>query len=95
VASLKTLASTRNVTVVSQGIGGLGLDRDEEILLRTSQEPVDQTLVLGRRKTYETIFTAVDALDLELLPRLDAILPAELRRENDLAFGGNGSLHGM
>lgn len=41
----------------------------------------------------EAIFPAIDTLDVELLPRFDTVHLTELRRQNDLALGGDGSLH--
>jgi hypothetical protein len=43
--------------------------------------------------SFQPIFTTVDALDLELLTRLDAIPLPDFRRENDLAFRRNRRLH--
>jgi hypothetical protein len=67
--------------------------RNEEALLRTRQEPVDEPLISGWREAHKTIFTTADALDLELLPRLDIFLLAELRGDNDPALGRNGNSH--
>jgi hypothetical protein len=36
----------------------------------------------------------IDTLDVELLPRFDTVHPPELRRQDDLALGGDDSLHG-
>ena len=35
----------------------------------------------------------IDTLDVKLLPRFDTVHPPELRRQNDLALGGDGGLH--
>jgi len=77
----------------SQSVRGLGFDGDEETLLRTSEEPFQKALISGGRKAHESIFPAVDALDLELLPWLDVVLTTNLGGQNDLAFGGDGGLH--
>ena len=45
------------------------------------------------RRSLQPVFTAVDALDLELLPRLDAIPLADLGGQNDLALRGNRGFH--
>ena len=50
-------------------------------------------MISRRRKTDEPILPAVDPLDLEFLSGLDVILLTDLRREDDLAFGGDRGLH--
>jgi hypothetical protein len=50
-------------------------------------------MISRRRQAYEPIFPAIDALDLELLPGFDVVLPPELRGDDDLALGGNGGFH--
>ena len=50
-------------------------------------------MVSGQSKAGKTILASVYALDLELFPGLDAILPADLRGENDLALAGDDNLH--
>ena len=75
-------------------MGRIRLYRDEEILLGTGTEPVQNTVISGWRKAHQSILAFVDSLDLEFLPRFDAVLTAEFHGKNDSAFGGNRSFHG-
>jgi len=43
--------------------------------------------------THEPVFTAADAFDLELLPRLNVIRLPDFGRNNNLAFRRNGGSH--
>ena len=78
---------------MSQRVGGFGLNRDEVAFFRAGEEPLQKTLIPGRRDEDETILTALNALDFKFLSGLNAILPTDLRRKNDLAFGRDGGPH--
>jgi hypothetical protein len=54
-------------------MGRIRFYRAEEILLGTGAEPVQNTVIAGWRKAYQSIFAFVDSLDLEFLPRFDAV----------------------
>ena len=54
---------------------------------------VNGALVRRSRTPDEAIVPSIDTLDVELLPRLDTVHLPELRRQNDLALGGDGGLH--
>ncbi len=77
----------------SQRIGRLGVDGHEEVLLRTSEQPVDGALVLPSCTPDEAIVATIETLDVELLSRFDTVHLPELCRENDLALRGDGGLH--
>jgi hypothetical protein len=68
---------------------------DKEPLLRAGEKPVHQSFVRAWSPAHEAIFTAVQPFDLKLLSRFNAILPANLRRKDDLAFAGNTRCHAM
>ncbi len=60
-------------------VGRLGsLHGLEPAFDRTGEQELDQPFVRAGRKAHEPVFAAVDALDLELLPRLDPIPLADL-----------------
>jgi hypothetical protein len=46
-----------------------------------------------RREASQQVLSAVDALDLELLPDLNLVLLTDLRRNDNLALGGDGGLN--
>ena len=77
----------------SQRVGALGLDRNEEALLRTVQQPIDDACVRRRRPADESVLPRLDAFDVELLARLDAVLAPNLGRQHDLPLRGDGGLH--
>ena len=52
--------------------------------LRAGKEPIDHAVIRARRATDQPVLATVEALDFELLPRLDAILPAKLGQQHDL-----------
>jgi len=60
-----------------------------------SEEPVHDRRVRRRGLAHQPVFAAVEAFDLELLSRLDAVLPADFRGQNDLAFAGNARRHAV
>ena len=70
------------------------MDGHEEALVRTADQPVDGALVRRSATPDEAIVPAVEALDVELLPRFDTVHPPELCRQNDLALGGDSGLQG-
>jgi len=78
---------------ISQGVGRLRVDRRKEILVRTCEQPVDHALVMRRRAPNEAIVAAIQALHIKLLAWLDIINFAKFRRQDNLAFGRDGSLH--
>ena len=55
--------------------------------------PIDHPFVRARRQSREPVCPAVDALDLELLARLDAILFPQRAGQDDLALRGDDGLH--
>src|SRR5438128_4084 len=57
----------------SQRIRRLRVDADEEVLLRTGEQPVDGAFVRRSRPPDEAIVPTVETLDLELLPRFDTV----------------------
>jgi hypothetical protein len=56
-------------------------------------QPIHEALVRLGRQSDEPVLAALDALDLELLPRLDRVDLANLGRQHDLALGGNDGFH--
>jgi hypothetical protein len=74
-------------------VGRLGLDLHEPAIIRARPQPFDQTTVRRRRQAGEPVFIRANSVDLELLPRLNAIRSPKLRGENDLALRGDGGTH--
>lgn len=70
------------------------INRVEPTLDRTRQKKFDQAPIGWRGFPLQTIISALDAFDLEFLPRLDPIEPPQVRRQDNLAFGRNGGVHG-
>ena len=81
---------TAHFAQVSSGKNVSQTDEDE---FEAKMKPVHEALVRRRRVAHEPVFATVEALDFKLLPRLDAILPADFRREHDLAFAGYARRH--
>ena len=61
--------------------------------MRAVEQPVDDPIVSRSRTPDEAIVSAIETLYVELLPRFDTIHLPEFRRQNDLAFGRDASLH--
>jgi hypothetical protein len=78
---------------MSQRISAFRFDRFEEPLFRTGQEPCNQTFLPGSYTADKSIVTAINPLDLELLPGFNPILSADFRRENDLTFAADLGCH--
>ena len=57
------------------------------------EQPVDDPIVSRSGTPDEAIVSAIETLYVELLPRFDMIHLPEFRRQNDLAFGRDASLH--
>jgi len=67
----------------------------KKALDRTCEQPVNQTFVWSPRLPCQPILATLNSFDLELLPRLNAVLLADFGGQNDLAFGGYGRFLGM
>jgi hypothetical protein len=67
--------------------------RFEPAFNRTGEQQLHQTFVAPPLLSFQPVFAAVDAFDLELLARLDAIALPDFGRENNLAFCGNCGFH--
>jgi hypothetical protein len=78
-----------------QRVGRLRFDLHEPIVLRTRPQPFDQATVRRRREPGEPILVGANAVDLELLARLDAIGSTELGGEDDLTLRGDCGAHRM
>ena len=61
--------------------------------MRTSEQPVYGALVPRSGAPNEAIISTIKTLDVELLPGLDPVHMPEFCWQNNLAFGGNASLH--
>ena len=79
----------------SQRVGGFRGDGNKEPFRRTGEKPVHQSFVRAWSPAHEAIFTAVQPFNLKPLSRFNAVLPANLRRKDDLAFAGNTRCHAM
>jgi hypothetical protein len=55
--------------------------------MRTGQHPIDPTIIRRYRTTPEPVFTAVEALDFELMASFYAVLLVYLCRQDNLALG--------
>jgi hypothetical protein len=75
--------------VLLRALGGVRLVEDDPGQPRVRLQDADQ-----QPSSFQPIFAAVDALDLELLTRLDAILLPDFRGENDLVMGIEGKTRG-
>src|SRR6267154_4734007 len=78
----------------SRRVGRVGVNWHEKPLLGTGQQPVHKTFVLWRLTTNQAAFSAIDSLDLKFLPRFNAVLLPNFRRENDLALARYSRRHG-
>jgi hypothetical protein len=87
--SLKTLASTRYFTMYRR----LRIDRRKKTLVRAGEQPVDCAIVLRSRPPSEAIVSTIKTLYLELLARLNTVHLPEFRRQDNLAFRRDSSLH--
>lgn len=76
-------------------VRGFRFDGDKEPLAGASEQPIHEALVWRGLTTHQPILATVYTLDVERLPCLNAILMAKFGGQNNLAFGGNGCLHGM
>jgi len=81
VGSLKTLASTRYFTA------------HPSTQSRWARRSPSADRRAASRWRPEAIVPTINTLDVELLPRFDAVHLPKLRRQNDLALGGDGGLH--
>lgn len=70
----------------SQRIGRLRLDRHEEVLSRTSEQPLDDAIVLWRGSPDQAVVATIETFDVELLAWFDAVHLPEVGRKNDLAL---------
>ena len=70
------------------------VDGHEEVLLRTGQQPIDGAFVLRSRSPQKAIVPPIEPLDIEHLSRFHPVHLTDFCRQNDLALGGDGSLHG-
>ena len=61
--------------------------------MRTGKQPVDRAFIGWSRTPDKAIIPAVEALNIELLARLDAIRMPQLGRKNNLAFGRHDRFH--
>ena len=77
----------------SHAVRGLGLDRDEEPLLRAGEQPVDEARPRTSGATHEPVLPALEPFDFELLSRLDAVLLPDFRGQDNLTLGGDRRLH--
>ena len=68
--------------------------RPEPTFDRTGEQQFHQAFIPAPFLSFQPIFAAVDAFDLEFLPRLDCITLPYFSRENDLAFRGNSCFQG-
>ena len=60
---------------------------------RTGQQQIDQPSVVSGRLLLEQVLPGFETLDVERLPRQDAILLPQLGRKNNLALAGKNGLH--
>ena len=88
-AVLKTLASTRYFT----GYRSTQKRWEQKVLVRTGEQPVDGALVPRSNAPNEAIVSTIKTLHVELLLRLDPVQLQEFGRQDNLAFGRDGSLH--
>jgi hypothetical protein len=58
-----------------------------------SKQKFHKAFIWPARFALEQVFAAVDPLNLELLPCLNAVLLPDLRGENDLPFAGDCRRH--
>jgi hypothetical protein len=59
---------------------------EEEVLLRASEEPVDDAFIRASHAPDQPIFAAVEAFDLEFLARFNTVLLSQLGRQHDLTL---------
>src|SRR6185312_3520904 len=67
--------------------------RHEEALLRAGEQPIDHTRVRRPGSARQPVLPTIEALDVELLARLDLVLAADLGRQDDLALGRYSGFH--
>ena len=77
----------------SQGIGGFGFDFLKPALIRTSQQPVNETGIGSGFLPMEKIFSGFQPLNGEALPRQNPILLPDVCRQDKLPLAGNCGSH--
>ena len=65
----------------------------EPVLFRAGEQPIGEAGLLWDGRSLEEIFARFQPFDGELLTGPNAVLLAQLGRQDDLAFGGDGGFH--